>query len=55
MIDYKKEYGLSTNNMAVIDKNIKCANKIFVRISEKINTIKESCESHAVKTYFNNL
>lgn len=55
MIDYKKEYGLSTNDMAVIDKNIKRANKIFVKISEKVNTIKENCESHAVKTYLNNL
>ncbi len=55
MIDYKKEYGLSANDMEIINKNVVHANKIFTKISKKTNSIKENCESSAIKKYLDSL
>jgi len=35
MIDYEKKYGLSVDNVKIIDENIKKANQIFTKISKK--------------------
>ena len=55
MIDYEKKYGLSVDDVKIIDENIKKANQIFTKISKKPNAIKRNCESNAIKTYLGSL
>jgi hypothetical protein len=55
VMDYQAAYNLSKEDIKIIDENITKANKVFKEIEYLPNTIKENCESPAIKKYLNSL